>query len=214
MSLKLFYPREENLVKYWMNNLNGDLFIDIGAGEGQYSINLSNNFNEIWAIEPFSRHFRLLNKNIEKYGISNIKTFKVAIGDRIGSLKLYGNREILLSHGSPSAKQTYTASVIGKTFRFKDILEEVKELTLERLIGKRMVDLVKVDVEGYESNVLKGAKEVMNQINAWQIEVHDWLEKEEIVNSLYSYNYKVEEKSASYIYNPIKSGGWLIARRI
>jgi hypothetical protein len=66
-----------------------------------------------------------------------------------------------------------------------------------RIIGKplQIVDLAKIDVEGYEMNVLRGAKKVLEEglIKRFIIEVHkDQVSTEDIVNFLSTYGYKVD----------------------
>lgn len=209
--LRICYPRERNLIMDLHKKFCGDLFIDVGAGEGQYCINLADKFKEVWAVEPFTRHWVTLNKNIRELKICNIKTFKVAVGDKVGKLNLYGDNVILLSHGSPSAKKTLRCTLINETLHFDKVLETVEETTLATLLCDRRADLVKVDVEGYELEVLKGAEPVINQIDAWQIELHDWAEKAEIKNFLETHGYRVVEKSAEYIYDRVSEGGWFLA---
>ena len=53
-----------------------DLVLDIGAGSGVITFALSKKCREVWAIEPDHETAEKLRKNLEKYGIENVKVFE------------------------------------------------------------------------------------------------------------------------------------------
>jgi hypothetical protein len=84
----------------------------------------------------------------------------------------------------------------------------VETTTLTALIGSRNVDLVKVDVEGSETDVLWGAQQVMHQVKAWHLEIHDWNDTANIKGFLEGYGYKIKERGLDW-----RKRGWLLATR-
>jgi len=204
--LILPYPKEEELILNLMK-YSGDLFIDIGACKGAYSINLADNFSEVWAIEPSTFYCGILENNIRQFNKQNIKLIKKAISDKIGQSILYGNPRMFQNETtSPSLKQNYIFTPTGN-INLPLELEIVETTTIAELLKNRTANLIKVDTEGNEKQILKGAETVMSQIKIWQIEVHNWGEIKEVENMLSSYNYEIEEKGSGW-----GERGWIIAR--
>jgi hypothetical protein len=57
---------------------------------------------------------------------------------------------------------------------------KVQTRKLSTIIKDEQVDLIKVDVEGAEWSVLKGAEESLDRIKSWVIELHDVSRKKEL----------------------------------
>jgi len=190
--VKRKYFRHEPEVSSLLTALHGRVFIDIGANVGYYSFLLHDNFNKIIAVEPHPRNVQLIQKAKKKYTYHKVSVLPWAVSNKRGKTKLY-----LGSHrGRHSLFQ-------GEGFMQKPNLNyiTVKAITLDFLLRTYSnVDLVKVDVEGAEWNVLNGAKDVMNKINAWLIELHDLSRKREVENLLKSFNYKVKWISTKHVH--------------
>jgi len=176
MKWLLKYLGHEKQVREAIEKINGEVFIDIGANVGFYSILFSKNFRKVYAIEPETHNYTHLIRNTRD--IKNIKCIKIAISDFNGELPFYLTEYC----GSHSLLKTNEA--------IKEI--KVKSMTLEKFFnveGIKCADLIKVDVEGAEFEVLKGALKVMNKIKRWVIELHDRNRKLELENLLRKYGY-------------------------
>lgn len=192
-TVKRKFFRYEPAVSDFIKKIHGDLFIDVGAGLGFYSFLLYYNFKGIIAFEPHPMNIAVINevKQLDRY--SNIKVLRMAVGDKNGQSRLFIGKHIgqhsLLDH---------TRSKEGSF-----IVVPITTLTtfLSNKIQSRNVDLVKVDVEGAEQMVLKGAEFVMQKIKSWIIEVHGTNNRLiEMKNLLHSYGYKTRWLDGRHIY--------------
>jgi len=52
LKINVYLPQEKEIVTNLRRQMRGKLFIDVGAFIGEYSINLADNFEEVWAFEP------------------------------------------------------------------------------------------------------------------------------------------------------------------
>jgi FkbM family methyltransferase len=124
--------------------VGGRVFVDVGANTGYYSLSLATQaFDTIVAIEPNPIAVRRLNFNVAANDFSKkIKVIPMCIG-KGGKLPLYVGQDL----GSPSLHQTETKAP-PIMVDSKPLLEIVHEAGLEK------IDSMKVDVEGYEDQVL------------------------------------------------------------
>jgi FkbM family methyltransferase len=180
----------------------GKLFVDVGSHVGWYTVNLADLFFEVWAIEPYKPYADGLRENLKKFGIMNVRIIEKAVSDKSGNSLLY------MGEDCPSLKNMLNISYFGKQKALTLTLGEVETVTLSELVGDREVDLVKVDTEGAEKDILLGSKQVMQQIKAWHIEVHDWNETKAITEFLESFKFKVRERGLDG-----RNKGWLLATK-
>ena len=147
--------REEQL-KYVIDRhvSPGDVVLDIGANIGYYTIMLAGRvgpLGKVYAMEPEPRNFRLLQENIRLNKAEEIvETFQMGASDACGMERLYvsqrSNLHSFLSHGADS-----TNGSGGDTF------VEVPVTDLSSFLqGKRPVDLLRMDIEGYEVETISG----------------------------------------------------------
>lgn len=117
--------------------------IDVGTQCGDYAIMCSryHGCNSVTAIEPLKSNFTTLLKNIALNEISNISAVHAAASNEDGEFSIsYANDMAFQGTGKKS--------------------EVVRKLKLDHL-GIKKVDLIKIDVEGFEYDVLKGALETI-----------------------------------------------------
>ncbi len=148
----------------WIDNFKfNSCYFDIGANIGQYSLYPAKKFGDkiqIYAFEPQSNNYNTLNKNIYFNNLNNIITsYCVAISDRSNFSKLYipkfipgGNRSQFGIEDSENMKRP-TSHVQGM---FGVTLDDLCEKW-----GFSYPNYIKIDVDGIELAILKGAKHVL-----------------------------------------------------
>ena len=148
-----YYPECELETKHWMvQNVQPDWYcFDIGANIGYYSILLSRlaPSGHVWAFEPTTT-FEMLHQNLTHHGCTNVTTVQIALGEQEGDLE----EDIYRIWGAAPERRNYPFSTFDK---------EVAHFGLDRL------DCVKIDVDGFDLEVLHGATESLVHFNPWLI---------------------------------------------
>jgi len=133
----------------------GDTFLDIGANEGYFSIiaaQIVGRSGKVISIEPQTRLQSVLFRNIFENGAYNVNVFQRVISDSIGSATL-----------SLAPDVNAGSSGVFRATKYAVPTELVPQTTLAQFLSLLRVDrirLMKVDVEGYEHEVVLGSKEV------------------------------------------------------
>lgn len=119
-----------------------DSFVDVGANVGSYSILASNERRaETISIEPIPQTFKILQQNIQLNEVSSlVRCMNIGMGAEKGVLKFTRSLDTV----NHVAKEHETDTVDVSVERFDDIIS---------LNGPT---LIKMDVEGFETQVLKG----------------------------------------------------------
>jgi len=131
----------------------GGVFVDIGANVGIFSLLAARSFKQVAAFEPFPKVFDQLEKNCSVF--PNIKAFNIALSDERGTSPIYQNAFATgassLVPFSDSYKRGFQKADWGSAMVRTDLADNV----LANFTGG--IDLVKVDVEGHEVQVIRGA---------------------------------------------------------
>jgi len=138
-------------------SLNSQTVIDIGANTGIYSL-ITSSCNPkaiVYAFEPSNRVFTKLNENNTLNNFS-IKTINLAVAEESKTMTYYDNASENPYTGSlvNNTKQNQTNSIQVNTVSLNDFIEENK---ITR------IDLMKIDVEAFEPDVLRGMKQFLPQ---------------------------------------------------
>lgn len=165
----LIYQRPEKKIIEKLLKYTGDLFIDVGAFLGEYSINLADQYSEVWAFEPAKDSQTYLEENLKRFQVSNVKVYPEALFSRSTVLPLY--RKTGHHGGMTGLKEEYLRG--EKQERLETLLGDVKTKTLDEVVGQKKVSFIKIDVEGTEKEILLGGKAVLKNTERILIEVHD-----------------------------------------
>ncbi|TXC70974.1 FkbM family methyltransferase [Sphingomonas ginsenosidivorax] len=129
------------------------IILDIGANIGTHAVGFStlNPGAKIIALEPQPLAYALLSANILSSGHSNIFPFNVAAGKRRAFLNFKLNYESI-GHNVGGVSLVGTEPVEGAAYTMPITVVQVDDLSMDR-----PVRLMKIDVEGMEPDVLRGA---------------------------------------------------------
>ena len=166
--------------KVWkvMKQIHGDLFVDIGANQGVYSLGLRKNFRHVIAFEPNPSTLQILLEKTKS--MRNITIKELALSDHEGTTQFYPNTDngmgaadtiLPVFHYRPD--HPVDGRPLDDTYVGKDPIW-VKTSTYDRTI-RTVAALVKIDVEGAEFLVLQGMTDALEhgRIKRIMIELHD-----------------------------------------
>ena len=127
-----------------------DLVFDLGSNIGLHSIILSKiGYSEILSFEPDTKHFERQKKNIKINKCKNIKLFNKAVFNKSGSIRF--NR--ILGNTTSSHIENLKKKPYGKIEKIK-----VRCINFLKILKPTMKTLLKIDIEGAESNILSQTK--------------------------------------------------------
>jgi FkbM family methyltransferase len=188
-----FITREDGIIEYFTPK-QGDIVVDIGAHMGRYTIISSKRVGtngKVVAIEAHPGNFEMLNRNIKLNQLTNVIPLNYAVYSKETKIKLY-------VPGEESGYTVYNTIMSNRTGN-EDKFVEVNANTLDYLlqlnqIREEEVNWIKIDVEGAEFEVLKGAANVLSKSKdiALLIEVHGPDNYRPVVEFLNLYNFKIE----------------------
>ncbi len=150
---------ETSFLKQLGKNKEKLVIFDVGANIGKYSLECVRfvKNSEIYAFEPSKKTFETLKNNLKNF--KGIHLHNIGFGRKNKTEILFYNE-----------KNSGLASLHNRNLEHMNILfnkkEKVKIETVDSFCKKnsiKEIDLLKIDVEGNELNVLKGAKNMLKQ---------------------------------------------------
>jgi len=157
---RLHFPEVEMRFLNSLGSNSIDVALDVGAATGSYAWILNRKALPVFAFEPGERHSR----NLERAAVgTRVRVVKAAVGASRGRFDLYTPGSD--SHAHHSATLSLGNPVVAHA---KVQVRQVDQTTLdafvaENLDSSRSVDVLKVDVEGYELEVFKGAQQLISR---------------------------------------------------
>jgi FkbM family methyltransferase len=150
------YEPELNYIERSVSS--GEVFIDAGANCGIYTLlasKLVGDSGRVLSFEPGVESIKNIERNLEINAVSNVKLFKVALSEQEGTAKLYHIENAPTSYSLGSEKSEETS------------FEEVPITTIDNVLaheGIERVDFIKIDVEGAEELVFRGATSLFSRM--------------------------------------------------
>lgn len=198
IALGVYEPEESK----WVEGLlqPGMVVLDVGANVGYYSLLAASRVGaegKVIAFEPSPYCQRKFEETIRTNSISQIAVEGIALGDQSGSM------ELIVEH-----ERLHSPSFLA---RHGDISYMVPVVTLDswmKTSGIDHVDLAKIDVEGFEPNVIRGAAGCMRagRIGSILCELNEiWLARnssscEQLDRQIRSFGFS-PVKTAKYAYH-------------
>jgi FkbM family methyltransferase len=143
----------------------GDVFVDVGANLGYYSLLGSRRVGpggHVYALEPAPETYASLCRNLKLNRAANVTPLQAAAGSAEGTAALFGPRPG--NTGTSSLRRVSNAVVPGG--EVGDESTEVRLVALSSLVPDEELErlrVVKIDVEGYEAEVLRGLEPVFER---------------------------------------------------
>lgn len=163
---------EEKFITKYVSKISKGVILDIGANVGSYSIQVRelNPNIEIFAFEPHPKTFEILRNNV--VGL-DINVMNVGVGSENGVLKLYDYAD---KDGSEHA--SLYKDVIESFHKGTVVEHSVEVLSVDALCKENNIErigLLKIDTEGHEMQVLKGASSYLlnNKIDLIHLEFNE-----------------------------------------
>lgn len=160
MYLGLFEPRETLLLRELLQL--GDTFVDVGAHIGWFTTAAARcvgRTGRVIACEPYPSNAVMLKENLAQNDCRNVDLVEAAVGSRPGTITL------AMSGGDSGG-----VTALGWA---RDGRAEVPMMTLDEITSDLdTVTLIKVDVEGWEAHVLRGAPRTLSRARYVLIEIN------------------------------------------
>ena len=156
LTLGVLEPTEREFVRHWLKP--GDVFFDIGANIGLFTLIAARQVGptgHVYAFEPSQREAAFLQRNLNLNHLTNVTIVNCAVGEKPGTAQ-FG---ISTDGGTNSLRRNPHPQQQIESW------QSVQVTTLDEFIAAnniQRVALMKIDVEGGEVNVLRGASRLLN----------------------------------------------------
>jgi FkbM family methyltransferase len=158
--------REPDATAYIKKNLKkGAVVLDIGANIGYYALLesfLVGKQGTVYAVEPVRSNFKLLQNNIKINNCSNIYPYRFAFGSQ-------NKKEVTIY----LSKKANWCTMNKEAVKLQMGTEKVRVVTVDSFLkDKKHPSLIRMDVEGFEHEILMGMTETLKKGPDLFIEIH------------------------------------------
>jgi FkbM family methyltransferase len=178
----------------------GMTVVDVGANHGMFSLEAAHLIEQtglVHAFEPTPRTRELLRSNLAANGLTLVKVFSSALGETPGTAHLRVHNEMSGLNTLANLDVTWN--------RQKLVADEIIEVPITTLDGHAkaeglgQINFLKIDVEGFELGVLRGARGLLREkrIELIMLEIGDAtcatadVDPMEVLNELESHGYQL-----------------------
>lgn len=167
---------EIRLAKYLIKNLHSDsTFIDVGAHYGYFSLIASNIVKDgkVYSFEPSSKSFNILKRNVSS--ITNVTIFNKAVSQGNTPIAFYEFDNLHSEYNSTQISQFENEDWFKA---IKPNMQKIDSISLSTFCTDNSIypDIIKIDVEGFENEVIKGAENLLTSSKKKPIVILEYLE--------------------------------------
>jgi len=156
-----------HLKKKYNMNIKGIIHVGAHYGE-EFQEYLKNNIKIIHGFEPVKKNYKILNKNVKKLK-GKIKIYPFALGNENKSEK-----KIFLSDNNEAQSSSFLKPLLHLDQHPEISFNESEVVKIRRLDNFKIKNsnFMSIDVQGFELEVLKGAKRTLKEIDYIYCEVN------------------------------------------
>jgi len=150
-----FEPNTHQAIETFLSK--GSTFIDIGVNKGDYALlsaRIVGQHGKVFAFEPAPMNCSWIKKSIKLNGYTNIELHEIALSDANGSAEL--------RLADRSCEHTLLPIQRGRVHQAIAVKIQTLDDFLETVGWTKPIAMIKIDVEGAELNVLKGATKTLS----------------------------------------------------
>lgn len=132
------------------------VFVDVGANVGQHTLFMSRHVAWVHSFEPWPWAYRKIEEKLADNGVPNVTVHRVGLSDTGGTLEYYapvsnntGTGSFVSGYGQNNRALTDLPVVVGDDYFHANAIDRV--------------DIVKIDVEGFEDRVLAGLRSTVRR---------------------------------------------------
>lgn len=169
----IYYGFKDPSKKALIEKINqGDYVLDIGANMGDLSFSFAKKVGKtghIFSFEPDRNNFIRLRKNLEINQFKNITSIQKGIGNNPGFYKMAAN---INEPGNDGSKRIVSAPQDNS--ENTNLAEIIRLDDWIKLANPSKINLIKMDIEGYEYSAILSASETLNKYSPiLYLELHD-----------------------------------------
>lgn len=205
MSSIPYVPRRDYVYDFLQSRGPGGIYVDVGAASGEVSERIAADAEQLVAFEPFPDNTRLFRKRLLNH--ANVRLVEKAVSSRRGRTTFFVGSTVQgdepgwedqvgyssvgkIGTSLSSMLSNYASVGLGVMRRRGAALIRVETTTLDHDLGEHVVDFLKVDVQGAESQVLEGAERAL-QSQRIRLLYLEWSGDREVVRRLEDAGYSI-----------------------
>lgn len=177
----------------WIDGFpEGSRFADVGANIGCYTLYAGWRYHEVFAFEPEPRNFTRLCQNVRLNHLSRVHLYPVALSDHhgVGALAIRGDEAGKSKH---------------------KLWKRGSGILVERLdAAMRSPDYIKIDTDGHERRIVRGAMAALAGCRSAMIEINEG--QLDIVDTMRELGFEGRQAGGMVGVHSDYCGNWLFAR--
>lgn len=160
------HDSEIRFARYLVRNLHkGQSFLDIGAHYGFFTMlasDLVGKKGRVYAFEPSRKTYHILSRNFEKNEHGNTILFHEAVSDRTEEISFYEFPNLYSEYNSTDAEQ-FSKETWFADYQPEKVAVQARTIDAITKADDFHPDFIKIDAEGAEYKVIKGAVAYLEQ---------------------------------------------------